>query len=619
METYTPEQDVFRDFLQSCIPFDELDRLVIDRIMKHSGISYHRKGTVFSCGEPDAGLRILRSGAAEIRSESNVLLDRLAEGDSFNIDGLNEEQSGIRALLIEDSLICTIPENLYQSLRSEHAAIDRFFSGQRSRRIRRAVRHDAADAVSHEMMRPLKDVMSSDPVSVTPSQSIRETAELMTVSRISSVLVMDGDELAGIVTDRDLRARAVALNADLMEPVSSVMTESPYTMTPDATLFDATLFMTRNNIHHIPVMENNRVCGIVTASDLILARKHDPVFLVQHIGRQDDVNGLKVIVSAVPELMVSWVNSGVPVHQISHVLTALSDAVTARLIDLTIQELGPAPVPFCWLGFGSQGRREQLPGADQDNGLLISDDCRPEHESWFDELAQRVCDGLNECGYVYCPGEIMACNTQWRMSLKQWKATVDKWMKSPTEKAVMHVSIFFDIRAVYGDQDLAEKLRQHMLTQTSDNSIFLAALAQNVLSNPPPIGIFRRFLVERNGDHIHELNLKKRGIIPIVDIVRLQALAHGIPQINTLERLKALAECGAMNPVDSRNMSDALKLIMQLRAQHQAEQILRGEKGDNYINPGTLSRMKQKQIKDAFAVVQDAQQVIRLNFCQGMA
>ena len=615
MSATSPELLAIYDFLIECLPFDQLPNSTVEHYISQIEVSYHRKGSRFGQQDLSAGLRILRSGAAELRCENDLLLDRLAEGDSFNLAGLNAEQPGIRASLIEDALIYTLPEIPYQELRSQYRAFDRFFSSQRSRRVRRAARHEPEP---NDMMRPLKDLMSREILAIEPSSSIQQAAAFMTERRFSSVLVMVEDHLLGIVTDRDIRSRAVAKGIDLHQAITSIMTPDPLTLAPSCSIFDATLFMTQKGIHHIPIVDEGGLVGIITASDLMLARKNDPVFLVQHIGRQTSSQELKQVVSAMPDLLVQWVNAGIRAHQLSHILTALSDAITVRLIELGIEQFGEPPVPFCWLGFGSQGRKEQLLGADQDNGLLISDDMKPEHKDWFVRLSNYVCDGLNDCGYVYCPGNIMATNEQWRQPLGHWLSTVDRWMRTPTEKAVMEVSIFFDLRCVYGDLSLMQSLQQHMLKNSQSNSIFLAALAQNVLSSPPPMGIFRRFVVEQNGEHEKELNLKLRGVIPIIDIIRLHALANGLTAVNTMERLQALVECKAMTIVDSRNLQDALSVLMQFRVNHQAEQIVEGKTPSNYIHPSELSKIMAKQLKDAFGIVKDAQQGVKLKYRQGI-
>jgi len=270
------------------------------------------------------------------------------------------------------------------------------------------------------------------------------------------------------------------------------------------------------------------------------------------------------------------------------------------------------------VGFGSQARGEQLLGADQDNGLIISNDAQPEHLTWYADLANFVCDGLNECGYIYCPGEIMATTEQWRQPLEIWQETVRRWAISPTPDAVMRVSIFFDIRCIYGSSTLTDKLQKTMLKQTSKNSIFLAALAANALDTKPPLGIFRRFVVDRDGEHRDSLDLKKRGVLPVTEIVRLHALAHKIAAVNTNDRLKALAENKHMTIVDSRNLADALHFIQQRRIKHQCAQIVRGDKVTNFVNPRDLPKMAKEQLRDAFTIIDDAQSAVRQKYRAGM-
>jgi CBS domain-containing protein len=432
------------------------------------------------------------------------------------------------------------------------------------------------------------------------------------------VLVVADGQLTGLVTDRDIRMRAVATGMDLNTPIYKIMTHDPAVLTPQATLFDATLMMTRSGYHHVPVLEGERIAGIVTASDMMLARQDDPVYLVQHIGRQNSVGELKAIVESLPNLLVQWVNAGTRADHIGHILTAISDAVTTRLIEMAITELGEPPAPFCWLGFGSQGRGEQLLGADQDNGLVMDDSVKDSDKLWFEKLAHRVCDGLNRCGYVYCNGKVMAMTDDWRLPLAGWQHTVDRWADTPTPDAVMRVSIFFDIRSVYGDASLCQRLQQHMLQRVKGNSIFLAALAENVLDIPPPLGIFRRFVVEHDGVHRDELNLKKRGLLPIIDIVRIHALANGIAAINTHERLQALVDKKAMAMTDSRNLQDAMRMIMKIRLQKQSEQVVAGAEVSNYLNPDELSPLARKQLKDAFSVIKDALLAVKMNYRPGM-
>lgn len=614
------------DFLASYLPFDALAETELFAVAHALEIQYFRKGHRFSADNTEGGLRILRRGAAELRDAGQQLIERLAEGESFNLQGLLSEQTGVSVVLIEDTLLYLLPEPDYQRLRARHRPIDRFFHSQRARRVRRAARYEP---VPGDLLRKVSDLMSTGLLCVSPDTSIRLAAQQMTARRVSSVLVTLEGQLLGILTDRDIRSRVVAAGVDPEQPVSAVMTAAPEGLGDSATLFDATLFMTEKGYHHVPILRDSglgsgavqaapEVVGIVTASDLMLARQDDPVYLVQHILRQQHLDALQAVARQLPSLLLQWVNAGVRPYQISRILTAVSDAITRRLIELAIAELGPAPVAFCWLGFGSQGRAEQLLGADQDNGLLIDDAMRPEHSDWFRALAQRVCDGLQACGYPYCHGGIMATTDSWRLPLQGWMRTVDQWVRTPTRDAVMRVSIFFDLRSIYGDAALCRTLQQHMLKVSAASSIFLAALAENVLDAPPPLGIFRRFVVERNGEHRDQLNLKLRGITPIVDCARIHCLAHNLTAVNTLERLQSLARHKAIAIADSRNLQDAWSVIMQIRIQQQAKQVSAAEPVSNYLNPDTLSQLERQQLRDAFAVVGDAHTAIKMTYRPGL-
>ncbi|RLT96849.1 putative nucleotidyltransferase substrate binding domain-containing protein [Ketobacter sp.] len=610
-----PEIQAVADFLRQCLPFNELPEAALQETARQIRIVYVREGHPFSAAKDEYCLRIVRSGAVEIRSSRNQLMDRLGEGESFNIHGLEMGEEGVHAQVIEDSLIYQLPQVHYESLRARFRDFDRHFHSQRSRRLRRAARYQPN---TNMMMLPIDSLVSRNPLTLSPDASLQEAALAMTGRRVSSVLVMEDSTLCGIVTDRDLRSRALAKGLPLDTPIRAIMTPQPQHIESSASLFDAILLMTQQGIHHLPVLQEGRVFGIITSSDLMLARKDDPVYLVQHLSRQTTTDGMRAIIETLPNLLVEVIKGGMRAHQISRVLTAISDTVTSRLIELAIEELGPPPVPFCWLGFGSQARGEQLIGADQDNGLLLDDRATEQDRAWFTQLAQRVCDGLNACGYPYCNGKVMATTDEWRQPLQGWKTTVDQWTRTPTPDAVMRVSIFFDLRAVYGDPSLCQRLQQHMLLRTQKDTIFLAALAANVLEQTPPLGIFRRFVVERNGEHRDEFDIKKRGVMPIVDLVRIHALAHGVAAVNTRERVQQLKQKKVFTIGDGRNLLDAYDTIQQLRVENQSRQIAAGHPASNYLNPKDLPELERKHLKDAFTIVHDSQEALRNRYRQGL-
>jgi CBS domain-containing protein len=610
-----PELVPIAEFLEQSLPFNELPLEDLYASVGKIVVQYHCRGEVFNRDTEETGLRVVRSGAVEIRDSDNKLLDRLGEGESFHIGGLNAERGEVQATVIEDALLYRLPDDAYRALREKHRRFDRYFSSQRSRRLRRAARYQPEPNV---MMQEVGTVMKTDLLTVGPEDTVQETALRMASRRVSSAFVVEDGQLVGILTDRDLRVRLVAKGLHHGVPVSAIMTPDPETIEASESIFTTTLRMTQRGCHHLPVTVDGALKGIVTTSDLILARQDDPVYLVQHISRQQDVRGLREVVSGMANLMVQWVNSGMKAQQVSQILTAISDAITVRLIQLAEEKLGPAPVSWCWAGFGSQARGEQLLGGDQDNGMIIDDAVGDDHLPWFTAMAESVCDGLNECGYIYCPGGIMAKTDEWRQPLATWQRTVRRWTTAPTPDAVMRVSIFFDIRGVYGDRSLALRLQETMLEQASRNSIFLAALAANALDSKPPLGIFRRFVVDRDGEHRDTVDLKKRGALPVTEIARLHALAHKVTAVNTDERLRELARGKHMTIVDSRNLADALHFIQQQRILNQCQQIVRGEKISNHLNPRDLPKMAKEQLRDAFTIIDEAQSAVRQTYRAGL-
>lgn len=620
MPDTSPEISAIQAFVQKCLPFNELTDEQRAFACSQMEILYLRAGAELLPDFNHKDIRIVRSGALELRSGADQLLDRLGEKENFNLCNLAAEEPDIRARVIEDSLIYRLSNDIHSQLRAQNRNFDRFFHSQRNRRLRRAVMLTPANNL---LMGPIEHVMSHKTICVAPQAQALKVAQTMVDEGVSSVMVCENNLLIGIATDRDLRSRLLARGLGYDTPINKIMTRSPTAISRTASMFDAMLLMSEHSIHHLPVVEDadqdRRPRGMLTMSDLIRNREQDPVYLVQFIHKQTSLAGLQRAAASLPALLTQWTDSGVRAFQLAQIFTSVSDAITRRLITLAQEELGPAPVAFTWLGFGSQGRAEQALGGDQDNALVYADNAPQGANDYFKALAHKVCDGLNACGYVYCPGGIMATTDSWRQPLAKWQHTVSRWTDEPTLDAVMRVSIFFDIRAIHGDQSLAQALQSHMLKTASSNDIFLAALARNAGTHRPPLGFFRRFVLERNGEHAHQLDLKHRGIIPIVDLARVYALAHGVTAVNTRERIRKLGEIQALTLADSRNISDALEYIQSLRLQAQARQISNHQKTSNYLDPASLPELQREQLRDAFTAVNDAQEALILKFGRGLS
>ncbi|WP_447018433.1 DUF294 nucleotidyltransferase-like domain-containing protein [Shewanella algae] len=602
-----------RSFLQQTVPFDELPQPLLEQCCRAIGIGYYSKSMkAVPLDSANPMLYIVRSGAFEVRDAEGELLDRLGEGDCFGFPSLlSGEEISNKVLILEDGLVYHVPPALFDTLRLECRSFDRFFNRAYAKRLRHQGRFRAKDLTTTSRISTL---MTHEPVSVDHRLSITDAAKLMRKHRVSSVLVLDNHKLVGILTDRDLRNRVLAEGLTGNEAVFQAMTRQPVYIDAQALVFEAMLLMSEHNIHHLPVMEREQPVGMITSTDILRSQASQPLLLIGEIERQKDLQSLISVSRQIPLLLQNLISADARAEEIGRVLTSVTDALTRRLIQLHQALLGEAPMVFCWLAFGSQGRQDQAACSDQDNGLLLAEEPDEHARGYFQALAKGVCAGLNECGYVYCPGDIMAQNPNWCLSLASWQQKFASWVNTPEPKALMHASIFFDMRSVYGPDSLFAALQDKVLAQTKDNDIFLAALTGNALSESPPLGFFRQFVLDRDGSEVKGMDLKHRGSALINDIARVYALAAGIKEVNTAKRIRALMESKLLSRKDALNLADAHEFIAHMRLANQGRQFEQGQGISNFLMPQALSSLMRHQLRDAFKVVHDAQAALRLKF-----
>ncbi len=455
--------------------------------------------------------------------------------------------------------------------------------------------------------RRVRDIMTANPVTVAADSTVAAAAAIVRERRISCVLVTEHGALTGIVTTSDLVARVLAEHRDADTPVREVMTANPETIDVDALAHDALLALAARGVGHFPVLHDGRLVGIVTRSNLLAQQSASAGTMVLGIARAATVDEIAAVVSRVPQLLMQLVGSGVAPETIGRLITDVTDACTRRLISFAESQLGPAPVPWLWLACGSQGRREQTGVSDQDNCLIIHPTMRPEHDAWFASFARQVSDGLNACGFVYCPGDMMATNARWRQPLPVWEQYFEQWIRQPDPMAQMLASVMFDLRPIQGDESLFAGLQARTLAMARNNSIFVAHMVANASTHSPPLNFLGRLATIRSGEHEGRIDLKHAGVVPITDLARIYALRAELLPVNTRERLLDARDAAAISASGGGDLIDAYDLIARIRLEHQAAQIRRQEKPDNFMAPAELSDLERGHLRDAFVVVRTMQ------------
>ena len=437
--------------------------------------------------------------------------------------------------------------------------------------------------------------------------------------RRSSAIAVTGSagEPIGIVTDHDLRERVLAAGLDPRRPVSDIMSSPVAWIAETAPLYEAFLLQSERGVHHLAVRDGaGALAGLLDSHELLRLEALSPVVLAREIRQATTPGEVAHCSERLAPLVGSLVDAGAAPRSICRITTAASDAVIGRLIGFTLDELGPPPTPFAFVALGSEGRQEQTLATDQDNAILYGEPpegWEPEAAAYFSKLGQALCTALDEAGYEFCEGDVMARNPKWRQPLSAWKQTFGDWIAEPEAAGALKLGAFFDFRRVHGDATLTRELRRHIDALSASQPAFFQHLAQEVLSYKPPVGLFGRIVTGTSGAPPHTLDVKE-AMRPIVSFARLYALQNHLEETNTLERIEGLGGRGLLHEETRRGAGQAYECLMRLRFEHQVRLLRGGLVPDNSVDPRSLSQIELAMLREVFSQISLLQKKVSLEF-----
>lgn len=593
-------------FLSRQHPYDELPAGVLKDIAEQvEHVNVAEGEPIYTIGHKLDGLYIVQSGLVSVRDGTGTQISLLERGNSFGERGLLADgTAATSARAAQDSLLICLPAALFDSLRTEQSPFQRFFD----RGVKDAGQITPQQSTLAQVT--VDTLMVRDPVTCADDTTVVDAAKIMSERRISCLCITDADTLTGIVTLRDLVGKALAIGAPGTTELSTIMTRNPRSLPPTAIGSDVLHMMMEYRLGHLPIVQAGKLVGIVTQTDLTRFQATSAAGLVSDAARVDDVAALAQVTARIPELLVQLVGSGNRHDVVTRMITDVADVVTRRLLAMAEAALGPAPARYLWLACGSQGRQEQTGVSDQDNCLILEDGITEADMAYFAKLAKFVSDGLDACGYVYCPGDMMATNPRWCQPLSVWQGYFKSWIKTPSKEAQMLASVMFDLRPIGGDNTLFDGLQKQTLKAAARNSIFTAHMASNSLTHQTPLGLLRGLATISSGDHRKTIDTKLNGVVPVVDLGRMYALQGELPEVNTSARLKAALSAKITSTAGGRDLLEAYDLVAQTRLEHQARLIRQGKAPDNYLPPETLSDFERSHLRDAFVVIKTMQSAL---------
>jgi CBS domain-containing protein len=617
-------------FLKEVVPFDILETAELNEIAEHTEeLKFAAGEMIFKQNETKVeGVYLIRKGCVHLTDERQEQLDDvLAENEHFGgVTILMNRPGAIRTIEATEETLCYFfPKELFLKLCQKNELFSQFFIKSLSTRLlkqyresRGAEREDDKFGFNTVAL-TLGEVANRTIISCDENATIKEAAAIMAEQGSSSILITSGeDNYVGIVTDTDLRKRVIAAGVETSRPIREIMSAPLKTMDASQLYSDGMLTLLNEGLQHLVLKENTKVCGTVTQQDCLVAQSVTPVTLVRTIERAKHPEELFEVPSKLPGITKRLFKEGMHAENISRVLSSLNEKLTRKFLYFAEKELGRPPVLYCFINMGSAGRMEQTFKTDQDNAIIREESPRGMEEEvneWFLKFGTLICDWLNDAGFPYCDGGIMAKNQKWNQPISKWKQYFRDWVTRPTPEEMLNSLIFFDLKPVSGLYHLADDLKDDLRsTLLKGAPIFFTNMAQAVTDRRPPLSIFRTFVLEKDGEHKATLDLKTGGSSLIVDIARIYALKEGIMETNTQERIRAVAAKKKISRTFEEDMLQAYDFLMQIRFQHQIQLLEAGLEPDNHLDPSNISMLEKKILKETFKLLSDGQEKMLKEF-----
>ncbi|NOX26424.1 MAG: cyclic nucleotide-binding/CBS domain-containing protein [Deltaproteobacteria bacterium] len=633
-DSYSPPLTVIVKFLQSALPFNSLDSRALYRLARLCRIDFFPQGTiVFQQGISTVDyLYLIQQGGVKSylkdADDEISLNDYRGRGEYFGaLPIIQNTRANLNVETVEDTFCFLISKDDFLQLLARHREFSQYFLRTMSAKM---VKNVYAEFRQHKISTKTESglylfsatigkIAKGRLFTIPAGTAVREAAVIMSEKRIGSLLVTDNDgKIIGIVTDRDIRSKVVARGLVYQTDVAEIMTAPVQTISSQAVCFDAILQMMKKRVHHLAVEQGGEIVRMITTHDIMVTQGTSPLYLFREIGAQRRVSGLYDLSAKIYQVVRSLIEEGAKANNITRMIAVLNDHILEKMLSLLLEEYGAAPLPFCWLLMGSEGRREQTFKTDQDNAILYADSDDEVKNlraaEFFRSFGEAVIGHLVKCGYPLCPGDIMASNPKWRQPLAVWKGYFRAWCRTPTPESVLNSTIFFDFKAEFGAVELAAELRSEVLGYSKREDLFLMHMARNCLASRPPLSFFKNFVVEKDGRHKDTFDLKRKGMVFFVDFARLLSLKYGVDETNTMARLQVLGQGGYIPESLGMELVEAYEFLMQVRLVHQLHQMDGGHEPDNYIKPGDLSDLERQTLKEAFAVISRLQEFIKQEF-----
>jgi CBS domain-containing protein len=536
------------------------------------------------------------------------------------------------ARTVESTEVIQISSAVVRALLEWHPSVGRVLASTMARRLEdlfleiraEAAQDSASRAETFPFRKRVSEVMTSPALTLRYNQTARDAADAMGKARVSSVIVTDGEgPPLGIVTEKDLVQGVIATGKNPQTVLlCEVMSAPVAALEPQAYLYKALGMMRNRRVRHLAVVDGTRLLGMVSMRALMAMEKSETLELVEQIEGAETLKALAEAHQMSRTVCSHLIEEGVLAEEVSRLLSHINRDIHRRVLEMALQHMdeagrGKPPVPFCFIVMGSHGRAENHLNTDQDHGMVLAD-YPPEEwgqvEPYFMDLASRLSEDLAHVGFTLCQGNVMSSNPVWRKPIREWREQVLGWYANPNSNAVRYTTLFYDFEPIWGDASLARSLREFITEGIQRNFQLLRSLFQEASHHKVPLTFFKHFVTERSGPHKGELDLKRSGLLFVVECSRILALRHGVTATSTLERLEALSAMGAIPSDEAEFVRTAYRTLFHFLLNAQVRKHRRGERPDNYVLPSALPIQERYMLRHALEATGRLQGMVHASF-----
>ncbi len=584
-----------KSFIKGIPPFDKLDSYILEKVAVNLDIAYFKKDEkIFLNGSMPKFLYFIIKGAVQEKSEDEIV-SLFTKHDFFDPISLIENYVKSDFVTVEECICYLLPKDIFIEILHEDKNFEQYFFQSISQKLTLASLGENNKELTNFMLSRVKDAYINRPTIVDENLSIYDAVKKLTFEKSTLLLVKQNDRL-GIVTDSDFREKFILQKMNVKDPIVKLANFNLIEIDENEFLFNAQLLMTKEGIKRLIVRDSeNNLLGILDLISLVSFFASHTYAISNEIELAKDTDELKIASQNLIRVIKALFEKGVKVRYISKLMSQLNAKVFKKLFILTAPKV--LLDSSVLIVMGSEGREEQILKTDQDNALILADDCNISKDE-LENFTSQYTNDLISFGYPECDGNIMVRNSEWVMNESEFKDKISSWIDSKSSDGFMNFAIFYDSVCVAGNGKILDNVKEYLYKNVDNNNTFFAHFAKAVQNFETPLGVFSDFTLENN-----LLNIKKGAIFAIVHGVRSLSIEYNIKETNSVLRLKKINELGVIDRELTGDLIEAFTYFLTLRLKSNLQNMQNAKEISNFIDPRKLSKIQRDSLKDALKIV----------------